>query len=118
MLSSDGLTSSDGDISITMAHSNFIQTFLGLGIIGFILLVIFWIDALRVAYDYKNRTRETQNFLRISSLLVLFYSIVEYGVFGPPTIISPLFLTILIHSSQSYLNISTILHRSKNVSVF
>lgn len=101
MLSSNGLTASDDTLTITMAHSNLVQALLGLGLVGLLLFVLFWFDTLRNAFKRSGRSRETQNFLKLSALFVFIYSMVEYGIFGPPTIIAPLFLTILFFSSRS-----------------
>lgn len=100
MLSATGLAASDNSISMTMAHSNFLQTFLGLGIFGTMLLFAFWFFTFRINFSQIKYNRRAEIFLRLVTFFVFVYSLVEYGIFGPPTIIAPVFLTIIFYSGH------------------
>lgn len=96
MLSGEGRGSISAGVTISMAHNNFIQSFLGLGVIGLMLNIAFWVFVFRRIIRNRRFLRlRDYNLLITSSVMVFIYSIVEFGIFGPPNIIMPVFLVLL-----------------------
>nr|WP_279614691.1 O-antigen ligase family protein [Sphingomicrobium astaxanthinifaciens] len=100
MLSAQGQAVSDGEITVTMAHNTFIQTYLGLGGIGLLLHIIFWSSAMCELLRRGGDLCAEVNLYRSFAVMMLVYSLVEFGIFGPPTVLAPIYLVILFHRSQ------------------
>jgi O-antigen ligase len=107
MLFSSGISSEQAEYGITMAHNNFIQSFLGLGLLGFIPFCIFWIRNIywtSKQFFISNRSPKSV-FLFITSISIFVYSSVEFGIAGPSNIITPVFFIILFAANKKYKSI-------------
>lgn len=89
-----------GNSDLTMAHNNIFQVLLGLGIVG---LIISFLVFVKVFKDIKKIPDYELRLLYKNLLIVLiFFSLVEYGVYGPNNILIFLFIYILYSSSIKY----------------
>lgn len=104
MLSDKGLSAQVDILQVSMAHNNFIQSLLGLGLVGLFITIAFWLTL----YRFMIRSRRLMeprpyNLVMILSHATLVYSMVEYGIFGPSTIIGPMFFILIFSYSRQVL---------------
>lgn len=101
MMSDRGLFAQANGLQVAMAHNNLIQSLLGLGLIGFIMNLFFWVTLYRFIVRYRRRMEHRSYALIIHIChATLIYSMVEYGIFGPSTIIGPLFFILIFAHSR------------------
>lgn len=101
MLSSSGLAYTSGELSITMAHNNILQSFLGLGIFGLLLCITFWLLHMLSSVNAAVQRSSPHNYLVLQiSLATFLFSMVEFGIFGPSNVLTPMFLIISFASAR------------------
>ena len=101
MLSEAGLSSTVDNLNISMAHNNFIQSLLGLGILGLALNVAFWVaHFIRISRSIRIFNVREYNFIILVSVTTFIYSVIEFGIFGPSTIIAPLFFLVVFKCAR------------------
>jgi hypothetical protein len=102
MLSHDGLLKSFNDYgySISNAHNTFIQTFTGLGLIGFSLLsyhLLRVVISLRYVYRYAEAHEKNNIFeLIIIFIICILASITQHGIVGMTTPIVPTYMMLIM----------------------
>ena len=108
MISENGLIAENSSIYAAMAHNNLIQSLIGLGIIGAILNIMFWVLAFTSLRRYSGNERSFYNFLENTYIIGFCFSMVEFGVFGSSTMVSWIFFIIMFFSSRrSSLNLKS-----------
>ena len=108
MISENGLIAENSSIYAAMAHNNLIQSLIGLGIIGAILNIMFWVLAFTSLRKYSRNDRSFYNFLENTYIIGFCFSMVEFGIFGNSTMVVWIFFIIMFFTSRrSSLNLKS-----------
>ena len=100
MISENGLIAENSNIYATMAHNNLIQSLIGLGIIGTMLNIMFWVLTFTSLRRYSRNDRSFYNFLENTYIIGFCFSMVEFGIFGSSTMVSWIFFVVMFFSSR------------------
>ena len=98
MLSSDGLVAQleGSQIYATMAHNNLLQSLTGLGLIGLVTNILFWIFIFADLIKYSYFQKDFFEFIESIYFASFCFSMIEFGIFTQSTMISWIFFVVFL----------------------
>ena len=101
MVSRFGLSAESSTMYASMAHNNFLQSLLGLGIFGLLITISFWILAFIELSNYTKGSNNFHQYIMSTYYISFGFSIVEFGIFGVSTIITWIFFIVIFACNRS-----------------